>query len=154
MIIIYLTKMGMKKDKSPENPQVEPVETIEPTPVVKGESVVGELEKLKEFRNRAEDEKLKVKADKIHEIFMGVKPGPITVKPSRGWLSYICGKIRFGALEVGKKTIKIHSLELNDDGKMVCEIIALTSKAKDKVPVTKIRNRAEAYIAERTEPKK
>ncbi len=141
----------MGKKENPENSEDKPVETTEPTPVVKGENVVGELEKLKEFRNRAEDDKLKAKADKIHEVFMGVKPGPITVKPSRGWLSYICGKIRFGALEVGKKAIKVHSLELNN-GKMVCEIINISPT--DKVPITKLRNRAEAYITERTESTK
>ncbi len=138
--------MGKDKEKNPKNPQVEPViETAEPTPVVEGPKVVGLLEK---FRRRTKDAKLKAKADEIHLVLMGVKPQPIKTKPSSGWVSYLSGKIRFAALEVNKNIIKVHSLELNN-GKMVCQRIKI--KPKDKVPSAKIRNRAEVYIAERTE---
>ena len=138
--------MGKDKEKNPKNPQVEPViEIAEPTPVVEGPKVVGLLEK---FRRRTKDAKLKANADEIHLVLMGVKPQPIKTKPSNGWMSYLSGKIRFAALEVNKNIIKVHSLELNND-KMVCQMIKISSK--DKVPSAKIRNRAEVYIAERTE---
>ncbi len=132
----------MANKKSPKKTEKSAsVEATESTPVVKGVKAVDEFEKI---RNRTDDTKLKTKADDIHEVMMGVRPGPITVKPSGGWLSYLSGKIRFGALEVRKEQIKVHSLALKDK-KIDVEIIKIT--ADDKVPIEKIRSRAEDFIA-------
>lgn len=134
----------MTNKKKKEKPSKDkPVKTAESTPVVKGKKAVGKFEQ----RARTKDEKLQAKADEIHNVLMDVKPGPVITKPSGGWVSYLSGKIRFAALAVHKKELSVHSLALNK-GKMVCEIIKLT--ADNKVPVAKIRNRAEAYISRKT----
>ncbi len=132
-----------RKKEGPKKSESKPVETAMPAPAVEGTNVAGEFEK---FRSRTKNDKVKAKADEVHEILMGVKPG-ITVKPSKGWLSYLSGKTRFAALEVRENHVKVHSLKFSDK-KMTCEIINIT--ASDKTPVAKIKKRAGAYITAKT----
>jgi hypothetical protein len=66
-----------------------------------------------------------------------------------GWISYHADikpkPVRFAALEVGKRLVKVHSLALNDK-KMAVEVIK--SGPDDAIPVN-IVERAERFIADK-----